>query len=170
MIDAMKLALESLEYHQEQTRPIHKTQETIITLRQAIAEAEKEAVLQEISDIGQWDTSDMAHRSGGLSVEQEKLCKYCGGIGQVVCDGRCMPEQEPVAWMYKNGIYMSDPSNSVSPEFLITPLYTAPPKREWVGLTDEEIEGIAKRLVDDKTYCSLHFAVAIQSKLKERNT
>jgi hypothetical protein len=44
------------------------------------------------------------------------------------------------------------------------------PKREWVGLTDEEIEGIAKRLVDDKTYCSLHFAVAIQSKLKERNT
>ena len=46
-----------------------------------------------------WDTSDMAYRAGGLSVEQEKLCKYCGGIGRVVCDGRCMPEQEPVAWI-----------------------------------------------------------------------
>jgi len=42
-----------------------------------------------------WDTSDMAYRPNGLSVEQEKLCKYCGGIGQVVCDGRCMPEQTP---------------------------------------------------------------------------
>ncbi len=31
--------------------------------------------------------------------KQEKLCKYCGGIGRVVCDGRCMPEQEPVAWI-----------------------------------------------------------------------
>lgn len=40
-----------------------------------------------------WDTSDMAYRPNGLSVEQEKLCKYCGGIGRVVCDGRCMPEQ-----------------------------------------------------------------------------
>jgi hypothetical protein len=29
--------------------------------------------------------------------KQEKLCKYCGGIGRVVCNGRCMPEQEPVA-------------------------------------------------------------------------
>jgi hypothetical protein len=75
-IEAMKLALEALEYHQEQTRPIHKTQETIITLRQAIAEAEKEAVLQEISDIGQWDTSDMAHRSNGLAIDDDDTQEY----------------------------------------------------------------------------------------------
>ena len=42
-----------------------------------------------------WDTSDMAYRPNGLSVEQEKLCKYCGGIGRVVCGGKCMLEQEP---------------------------------------------------------------------------
>jgi hypothetical protein len=65
--DAMQQALEALEYHQEQTRPIHKTQETIAALRQAIEQAEM----------------------------QKKLCKYCGGIGRVVCDGRCMPEQTP---------------------------------------------------------------------------
>jgi hypothetical protein len=57
-IDAMQQALEALEYHQEQTRPIHKTQETITALRQAIEEAE------------QWDTTDMAHRAGGLTIEQ----------------------------------------------------------------------------------------------------
>jgi hypothetical protein len=139
MIDAMKLALEALEYHQEQTRPIHKTQETITTLRQAIEEAE------------QWDTSDMAHRSGGLSVEQAE-------------------KQEPVAWMYKNGIYMSDPSNSVSPEFVITPLYTAPPKREWVGLTDEEIDEIYKQnhnQYDEDT--TGEYERELEAKLKERN-
>jgi hypothetical protein len=78
--------------------------------------------------------------------KQEKLCKYCGGIGRVVCDGRCMPEQEPVAWMYKNGIYMSDPSNSVSPEFAITPLYTASPKREQAEKPDAWIESVCALL------------------------
>jgi hypothetical protein len=42
-IEAMKQALEALEYHQEQTRPIHKTQETITALRQAIEQAEKQS-------------------------------------------------------------------------------------------------------------------------------
>jgi hypothetical protein len=43
-------------------------------LRQAIEQAEKESTLQEMSDIGQdieWDTSDMAHRSGGLTVDDD---------------------------------------------------------------------------------------------------
>jgi hypothetical protein len=44
------------------------------------------------------------------------------------------------------------------------------PMREWVSLTDEEIEVIAKRLMDDKTYCSLHFAVAIEAALRSKNT
>ena len=140
-IEAMKQALEAVEYHQEQTRPIHKTQETITTLRQAIEEAE------------QWDTSDMAHRSGGLSVEQAE-------------------KQEPVAWMYKNGIYISDPSNSVSPEFVITPLYTAPPKREWVGLTDEESEDIYNAHHNTYGECitsAYDLVLDIEAKLKEKN-
>ena len=55
-------------------------------------------------------------------------------------------EQEPVAWMYKNGIYMSDPSNSVSPEFAITPLYTASPKREQAEKPDAWIESVCALL------------------------
>ena len=35
-IEVMKQALEALEYHRDQTRPIYKTQKTIETLRQAI--------------------------------------------------------------------------------------------------------------------------------------
>jgi hypothetical protein len=95
----------------------------------------------------QWDTSDMAHRPGGLSVEQAE-------------------KQEPVAWMYKNGIYISDPSNSVSPEFVITPLYTAPPQREWVGINIDEIPSLWGNADADLWL----FAQDIEAKLKERNT
>jgi hypothetical protein len=131
-IDAMKQALEALEYHQEQTRPIHKTQETIIALRQAIEEAEK----------------------------QEKLCKYCGGIGRVVCDGRCMPEQEP--WDTTD---MAHRSGGLAIDDDDIQEY----KKPWVGLTDEEIDyiwGISPGDWEDK----FAFPRAIEAKLKERNT
>jgi len=73
-------------------------------------------------------------------------------------------KQQPVAWVYVNrdgeceqieyGKPFDDPS--------ITPLYTAPPQREWVGLTDEDIDAAWK----DK----LSFSRAIEAKLKEKNT
>jgi hypothetical protein len=107
--------------------------------------------------------------------KQEKLCKYCGGIGRVVCDGRCMPEQEPVAWMVltqddkKLMLYGEEKPPIFNTPVKLIPLYIAPSKREWVRLTDEEIEGIAKRLVADASYCSLHFAVAIQGAFMRKN-
>jgi hypothetical protein len=44
------------------------------------------------------------------------------------------------------------------------------PKREWVGLTDDEINDFDKKLRDNGDYCSLHFAWGISAKLKELNT
>ena len=43
------------------------------------------------------------------------------------------------------------------------------PKREWVGLTDDEINDFDKKLRDNGDYCSLHFAWGISAKLKEKN-
>jgi hypothetical protein len=132
MIDAMKQALAKFEHLWEIGIDAEYKVELlpeIKALRQAIEQAE------------QWDTSDMAHRSGGLSVEQEKLCKYCGGIGRVVCDGRCMPEQEPVAWIQEDRIvpelgYDCTMTREHPKELGYTPLYTAPPRKEWVGQID----------------------------------
>jgi hypothetical protein len=137
MIDAMKQALEALEYHQEQTRPIHKTQETITALRQAIEEA-------------------------------EKLCKYCGGIGRVVCDGRCMPEQEPVAWIQEDRIvpelgYDCTMTREHPKELGYAPVYTSPPRKEWVGLTVQDYREFLKLSGFDAFK-------AIEAKLKEKNT
>jgi hypothetical protein len=46
------------------------------------------------------------------------------------------------------------------------PLYTAPPRKPWVGLTDEEINLI---YADPQTHVG-QYARAIEAKLKELNT
>jgi hypothetical protein len=104
--------------------------------------------------------------------KQEKLCKYCGGIGRVVCNGRCMPEQEPVAWVDKVWVERLDISKQLRMELLFSrcqlnnnqiPLYTAPPRKQWVGLTDEEVGKYSDRLNGGD------IAREVEAKLKERN-
>jgi hypothetical protein len=88
---------------------------------------DKEVILQEISDIGQWDTSDMAHRSGGLSVEQEPVAWV-----------RDLTSPQPHCVTSMKYLSIADTDAGVK----YIPVYAAPPKREWVGLTDEEIKDI----------------------------
>jgi hypothetical protein len=81
------------------------------------------------------------------------------------CD--CGVAQEPMAWMcsaFDGG--PCEQSNHDDCENPI-PLYTAPPQREWVGLTDEEIHGTAGY---DETRETYQFALALIAKLKEKNS
>jgi hypothetical protein len=41
-IEVMKQALEALEYHTEQTRPLFKTEHAIVALKEAIAEQQRD--------------------------------------------------------------------------------------------------------------------------------
>jgi hypothetical protein len=74
------------------------------------------------------------------------------------------PEQEPVAqvdynergnicWLFGKQV----PDKTL--------LYTAPPQREWHGLTDEEISELIRN-----THNTGSFVRAIEAKLKEKNT
>jgi hypothetical protein len=77
------------------------------------------------------------------------------------------PEQEPVAWMDEYGDVLS--ASVVDGSGLRNiPLYTAPPKREWVGLTEEEITEIRLKSFDS---IATNRAVyeAIEAKLREKN-
>lgn len=90
------------------------------------------------------------------------------------------PEQEPVAWVVASKFEnqqvcwffdSQDDAMLWSAKNLkigvIKPLYTAPPK-QWVGLTDEEMEyiwGITPEEYVDK----FAFARAVEAKLKEKN-
>lgn len=85
--------------------------------------------------------------------------------------GKDSLQVEPVAWMDREGdIYrMPEIKNWAPPHTL---LYTAPPQREWQGLTDEEIDAIddANWDTDCKVWGIRDFARAIEAKLKEKNT
>jgi len=80
-----------------------------------------------------------------------------------------LPEQEPVAWAKfsaKGNIIdlLSEPDDDY------TPLYTTPPQRTWVGLTDEEIKRMGKLDLDSNYFGIWYdFAKAIEAKLKEKN-
>jgi len=41
--------------------------------------------------------------------------------------------------------------------------------KPWVGLTHEEAQEIAESLVDSASYCSTHYAIAIEAALRSKN-
>jgi len=77
-------------------------------------------------------------------------------------DRLAQPEPEAVAWMWKDGTLTSDPDFA---DGTWTPLFAAPPKREWVGLTNEEIVGFIA--FDGASLAD--FIRCIEAKLKEKN-
>ena len=80
-------------------------------------------------------------------------------------------EQEPVAWISEGGDVSRSKRYMDEMGFKCNPLYTAPPKREWVGLTDEEIhEVVSKKWWDWEDAFDIEgFSRAIEAKLKEKN-
>jgi len=86
----------------------------------------------------------------------EKECNWCGEL----------ESQEPDYWLgYGLQAHTEKPFDNA------TALYTHPPQRTWVGLTDEEIDYIYTGIeavhdeVDSDVLCR-----AIEAKLKEKNT
>jgi hypothetical protein len=106
--------------------------------------------------------------------EQDGKCKYCID-GCPACDARKLPEQEPVAYINVEqrklewAKYMSWDTPTVV-NLPKIPLYTTPPQRTWVGLTDEEIKALAKKHNGIFYDCDIDFARAVEAKFKEKNT
>jgi hypothetical protein len=80
------------------------------------------------------------------------------------------PEQEPVAWRYRwsveggNWVWNYATYIERQKDDRCEPLYTTPPQRTWVGLTDEEMQDLWDR------YAHMEMMRAIEAKLKEKNT
>jgi hypothetical protein len=78
---------------------------------------------------------------------------------------------EPVAWAYYDSKdrlfgFITEYSDSAYATNIV-PLYTAPPQREWQGLTDEEIRNEANHHVFDESF--FNGAVWARGKIKEKN-
>ena len=97
-------------------------------------------------------------------------------------------EQEPFAWVDESAIrWLADRKGKTSAHCTTQlsaarsceqsmPIYTTPQRREWVGLTEEEIWGSASTGNDGQSFgdlhwqdCTLPFARALEAKLKEKN-
>jgi hypothetical protein len=80
-------------------------------------------------------------------------------------------KQEPVAWIVDGEIKVRlDMAGKLY--YSETNVYTSPPKREWVGLTDEDIDLYAFDIgvTDNKAPAWLvTYARGIEAKLKEKN-
>ena len=84
-----------------------------------------------------------------------------------------LAQQEPVAWLdaEMSQAYTIDELPDASGTGFL-PLYTAPPKKQWVGLTEEEREFLlhqALRFYDTNAQL-LSFIKTVEAKLKDKNT
>ena len=85
-------------------------------------------------------------------------------------------KQEPVAYIRKDQLQKASQAPllcEVTPELRQDRIgiYTAPPKREWVGLTDKEVGGLTvfEGLTHIEVPILADFARAIEAKIKEKN-
>ena len=72
---------------------------------------------------------------------------------------------EPVAWIEKDKDYLAV---SADPFENAIPVYTAPPKKEWVGLTDKDKDAFWRADQMTSEEWGELFA-AVEAKLKEKN-
>jgi hypothetical protein len=114
----------------------------------------------------------LVHRKMAITALRQALVN-ADDTSQERVDEIVKDEHEPVAWMFVNedgeceqieyGPVFDDPG--------VTPLYTAPPKKQWVGLTDEEVSEIIDREIGFNSCWGPEeaFARAIEAKLREKN-
>ena len=85
-------------------------------------------------------------------------------------------KQEPVAWLVSDaqGRYATIRDPAPYGEEVYEPLYAAPPRKEWVGLTEDEMSEIYNKNYDlydtDMTYMDFFMVQReVEAKLKEKN-
>jgi hypothetical protein len=177
--EAMKLALEALELltDTEQTfGALDYGDNAITALKERLAQPEQEPV-QELKDKpAPWHHRILkAHPfsepsewpdSLRLKYVMEELDQYRSAFTLSPAQP-AQPEQEPVAWFSPSGnLYKTRFHATANGEQVVTPLYTTPPQREWVGLTDEEMKAVCAQTWSYDPYL---IARAIEAKLKEKN-
>ena len=129
-----------------------------------------------VEDFVRWAKSRASFTAEALRTALT-TCERCGKkLGTKVTDiHTCTPKEiQPVARLTRDRIdgcwYATNKKESSNDK----PLYTAPQKKEWVGLTDENIFSLLVNLQEmyvrpPTTDSRFIFARAIEAKLKEKN-
>ena len=151
--NAARMALEALQMCANGEDDVLLTRDALSALRQAL------------------ENNESAYQRGYL----DGMAKPCIDCADRKLQAFKQPkqEQEPVAWISKQSLAeVKDFDATVYGRGGFddaTPLYTEPPKRKWVGLTDEEIQqGLKETWVTEQAWQSAVWWA--EQKLKEKNT
>ena len=139
-----------------------------------VASAERNEIIQILEDSTGYVQMDLIRERGNVATNdtsQERVDKTSESV------------HDPVAWISATELLVMRGNAlggakdwrvnlGLEPEEGDVGLYTTPPQRTWVGLTDEEVINV---MPDDDTPMSLgeafsKFAELIEAKLKEKNT
>ena len=158
--EALKLALETLEA--DPLEMVADANGHMVFLKDKAITAIKEALAQPEQIMQDSTCSTTLHLQG---KPYPRTCKKCG-LGPCIAQPSTQPEQKPLAWISTGPARMfhwTADKPAYGDDWV--PLYTTPPQRTWVGLTDEEIKDILDcgrgGLVDIKK---------TEAKLKDKNT
>ena len=80
------------------------------------------------------------------------------------------PEQEPVLWLktWSDGsVSVLKTKSHAFADHELESLYTAPPKKQWVGLTDEEVSDVIDGVLEGGGW--LDVARALEAAIKDKN-
>jgi len=155
--EAMQQALDALEKDQYDMVPDKERVLGVITaLRERLAQPETVMAEYKFQTYAAYKTPDGEMKIGVVpetrpATREEKIVRP--GVYEVPV------EQEPVAWLYRDSWGTLKLSQTMPPPTGAFPVYTTPPRREWVGLTEEEelmvgvaigLTGIAIRMIEAK--------------------
>ena len=133
---------------------------------------------------GMWGGGFTAKRQMAADKLRDGKCKLCVD-GCIACDARAQPAQEPVAWavqgcskMWRGEFAEIDAkaeAKRIGGTCVAYALYTAPPKRKWVGLTDEDrkaalITAYKEWECEELLLCAREDYLLIEQALMEKNT
>jgi hypothetical protein len=172
----LQQALDAMERYQVKSGDFDRFTDEIVALRQELAKPEQEQLAKDQAIYG------FSMTIGGKRIDPDSILNDPDKpLDEIPTHPKRKPDatfidegskQEPVAQIrVKNGYWIDTPRSAKVkslPDGLHN-LYTAPPKREWVGLTDDErIKIIDEIRIYSGDYEELT-AKAIEDKLKEKN-
>jgi hypothetical protein len=114
---------------------------------------------EEMVELAKQSGWEYAHGESGF----EPLWAFAKLVAEkAIKEALAQPKQEPVLWMMPDGKTADKWALQFYGGQVGKPLYTTPPQRTWVGLTDEDFYGQSKWQVMAMKYA--------EAKLKEKNT
>jgi len=100
------------------------------------------------------------------ALDEER--SYLDKCEEALAAARSLRELKPVAWMLPEYGDVLSASEADGTGIYNVPLYTAPSRKEWVGLTDEDTANICMQS-DFNNWRDEQVIAAVEAKLKEKN-